>query len=331
MANVFLIVGEDDYLVTETAKKRLGDRVGLEEVDSVGATSADLQLGDLRRVEESVMTPPFFDPSKVTWWRNVDFLPQQGGKRAPSAEVTAALEAFAGRLARAGLPDNQRLVISGRRWKPDSPFAAAMKGFAEVVEFKTGKPWERSRQAVEWVGELAAEAGLAFEGDVASRFVARVGFDSRSLMNELGKLRDYLGERKTVSARDVEAVSSPGPGVEPAVWDVTDAVGERNAAKAVTEIRKFEGRAGFEIQVVGALERFFRQLTEYLDAMAKGRSPEGLSSFQARKFAGFAKKWGLREAREARARFIRLRERCVSESVSVDALLYPEVVRTCTR
>ena len=86
MAQVHVIIGEDEYLVSEAAKRIVGDGIGLETVDSATSSNADLQLRDLREAEASLLTPPFLDPKKTTWWRNVGFLPQSG-KGAPSEDV----------------------------------------------------------------------------------------------------------------------------------------------------------------------------------------------------------------------------------------------------
>ena len=83
MANLHVIIGEDDFLVGETAKKLIGDGVGLEVIDSMNSSNADLQLKDIREADASFSTPPFLDPKKVTWWKNVHFLPG-GGKKGAS-------------------------------------------------------------------------------------------------------------------------------------------------------------------------------------------------------------------------------------------------------
>ena len=51
MANLHVIIGEDDYLVTETAKRIIGDERWLEVVDSLNSTNEDLQLADLREAD----------------------------------------------------------------------------------------------------------------------------------------------------------------------------------------------------------------------------------------------------------------------------------------
>ncbi len=334
MANLHVIIGEDDYLVSETAKKIVGDGGGLEVIDSVNSTNADLQMADLREADASFSTPPFLDPRKVTWWKNVKFLPQ-GGTGGPSQDVKAALERFAAKLVRDALPDNQHFILSGPKLLMTSIFAKTLKKSAEIISFAAGKPWEAARNAVVRVIDLAAEMGLSFESGAADRFVAHVGTDSRSLVSELGKMRDYLGgERKTVTAADIAEITSQGVGVEPAIWSVTDALGARNLDDALAAVRRFEQENGFAIMMTTVIEKFFRLLVELKDAQERGRldeATEGMAPYAIKKNVGFLRNWTLNELRVARYRFLTLRERIVSSSGSADVLVFPEIVRACAR
>ena len=328
MANVHLIIGEDDYLVSETAKKVVGDGVGLEVVDSMNSTNADLQLADIREADASFSTPPFLDPKKVTWWKNVHFLPG-GGKRDSSEEVKEALERFAEKIARTAvtLPENQRLIISGPRLLKTSIFAKTLAPVAEMAVFAAGKPWEAARNAVVRVIDLAAEMNLKFDRGAAEHFVARVGTDSRSLMSELGKMRDYLGKDvHTVTVADIDEVTSQGVGVEPEVWAITDALGERNLAKALDAARRFERENGFAVLVTTVIEKFFRQLIDVKNGTAGELNP-----FVQRKMSGFLRNWTANELRIARWRFLTLRERVVSGTTSGDVLVINELVRVCRK
>ena len=330
MANLHVIIGEDDYLVAEAAKRVVGDGSGLEVVDSVNSASDDLQLADLREADASFSTPPFLDPRKVTWWRNVRFLPQ-GGKGGPSAAVKEGLEKFARKLAANPLPENQHFILSGPRLLMTSVFAKTLKAVAEVVSFASGKPWEAAKNAVVRAVDMAGEMGLGFGRGVAGAFVARVGTDSRSLISELGKMRDYLGPGKhTVTQADVAEISSQGVGVEPEVWSVTDAIGARRLDDALEALSRFEGESGFAVMATTVVEKFFRQLAELKDAQARGvleEATEGMNPWAAKKTVAFLSKWSLHELRVARARFMALREKAVSSSGSADVLVATELVR----
>ena len=146
-----MIIGEDDYLVQETAKKLIGEAgPALEVIDSNAAANAELQLRDIVAADASFSTPPFLDPVKVTWWRNVGFLPC-GGRGGPSEAVKTALEKFARKLAANPLPENQRFILSGPRLLQTSVFAKTLKGAAEMAVFAAGRPWEQARAAAERV------------------------------------------------------------------------------------------------------------------------------------------------------------------------------------
>ena len=324
--NLHVIIGEDDYLVSETAKKIVGDGVGLEVIDSMNSTNADLQLADLRAADASFSTPPFLDPKKVTWWKNVHFLPG-GGKKGASEEVKEALEKFAAKLAASPLPENQHFILSGPHLLKTSVFAKTLAAAAEVVVFAAGKPWEEAKNAVVRAIDFAGEMGLRFAPGVAEKFVSVVGTDTRSLMSELGKMRDYLGDgATTISAADVSEITSQGFGVEPVVWDVTDAIGARNLSGALAAIRKFELENGFAVFMTGIIEKFFRQLID----VKNGRT-DGMAPFAVRKNEGFLRNWTLPELRAARARFLMLREKVVSGTTSGDTLVTSTLVRVMRR
>ncbi len=333
MAQVHVIIGEDDFLVSEAAKRIVGDGIGLETVDSANSTNADLQMRDLREAEASLMTPPFLDPKKTTWWRNVGFLPQSG-KGGPSEEVKEALEKFAGRLASTNLPENQHFILSGPRMLATSIFAKTLKASCEMIVFSSGKPAEQARNAVVRAVDFAEELGLKFAPGAAEAFVARVGNDSRSIMSELGKMRDYLGsDSNTIREADIAEITSQGAGVEPAVWSITDALGERSTAKVMDAVSRFEKENGFAVLVTTVVEKFFRQLVELKDAQMKGKLKEatdGMSPWAARKAEGHLRNWTLTELRAARFRFQQLREQVVS-SQSSDVLVVTRLVQACRR
>jgi DNA polymerase III delta subunit len=216
-----------------------------------------------------------------------------------------------------------------------SVFAKTLKAVAEIVAFSSGKPWEAAKGAVARVVDLAGEMNLRFERGAAEAFVARVGVDSRSLMSELAKMRDYLGPKShTITAADVAEVSSQGVGVEPEVWSVTDAIGARKPDAALEALSRFEGENGFAVMATTVIEKLFRQLAELKDAQARGvlaEATEGMNPWAAKKTVAFLGNWGLQELRTARARFMALRERSVSSAASVDALVTTELLRVMRR
>ncbi len=340
MKSVTIIIGEDGYLVDRAAEKIVAGASLLEKIDSVASEKEEAQLRDLAAVRESFFTPPFMEPDKTTWWRNADFLPQAGkSPPAPTKTVKEALEKFAAELAAAKVAPNQKLVITGKRLLASSKFAKEAAKFADVNVMAALKGRQAVNSASASARELAAESGLSFAPGALEAFVAKVGFDTRSILNEIAKLRDYIGgENRPVTNDDVSQVVSPGIGIEAPVWDVTDALGERDAVKALAALERMArlesgSSSGFAIAVTTGIEGFFRQMAACADAerTKPGSGAAGMTPFTYRKCLGFLPKWTVGELRRERARFLALRQRAVSVAgkEGTEALMVAEVARAC--
>jgi DNA polymerase III delta subunit len=334
--NIYVIISEDDYLVKIAAKKIYEDESYLEVIDSLMSTNADSQLADIAAADSSFMQPPFLEPKKVTWWKNVGFLPS-GGKKSCSEEVKCALEKFALKLVESNLPDNQAFILSGSNLLVTSVFAKTLKTGAVIQEIGSpkGKKSSSVQESVVRVIDFASELGLLFAPGAADVFVGVVGNDARSEMNELEKLKNYLGGRNEISVSDIHDITSPGVGIESVIWNVTDAIAERNASKAISAMKQFAGVNGYGIMMSNAIEKCFRQLVLVKDTLQRSgssaKSPEGLTPWQFQKLARNASKWTLLELRRARHRFVALRESFVSGAGNIPERLEIEVALLCTK
>ena len=365
--NIHIFVGEDDYLANAAAAKIVEAAVepslratAVETIDGV-ADNAETQLESIKECVASIQTPPFLDPVKLTWWRGVTFLPGGGrGEGKGLAEpVKKALDRFAEDLAANPLPPNQTLVITATRLLKTSIFAKTlMKCGAQLVEFAGGgKSKDRFETALMRLPDLAEAEGLKFDPGADAAFLSKVGTDTRRIVSELAKMRTYLGdERSNVTAADVAEISSPG-GDEPELWEVTDAIAQRNPAKLLATIARFDnGKSGFDIMLATVAEKFFRELYIYREALDKGwLTPYGgwarnippdvvqdldaagvgpnvsRGDWAVKKGARNAKAFDLGELRLARFRILQAREKLVSSGGSTQSLIVQELLRSIIR
>lgn len=338
MSQIHVIIGTDDLLVAEEANKLIGEGVGLEVVDSYNSTNEELQLRDIAMVRESFQTAPFFDPIKVTWWKNVRFLPGgkakgEGDEKGGLSEATkGALQRLAEDIARWKPDKNQSLVITAPKLLPTSVFAKTLKPCADFKVFEPLKGNAAVQDAQARAEARAKAMGLSFASGVVAKFTARVGLDERSIRSELEKLRDYLDPETVITELALEEITSQGIGVETPTWEVTDAITARNAERAAAAIRKFEGDSGFAVMMTTIIEKQFRTLVELKAAQEAGRFEEvaglvGLPPWKARNVAQDLRRWSLIELRTARLRFMNLRERCVSSASSAEASVVIELLR----
>lgn len=358
--NIHLIVGEDSYLVEEAARKLIESAVepslratAVETIDG-NASNEETEMASLRSCISSVQTPPFFDPVKLTWWRDVRFLP--GGENKPGGQVKEALERFAANLAASPLPANQFLIVTAPRCLQGSVFLKTFSTFATLATFSTEKKAkDRAMSARMRLPELAESVGVSFAPGADEAFIAKVGSDTRTIISELEKLRSYLGpEKRAATQDDVAAISSAG-GDEPEAWDLMDTIATRDSARILSSFAHFGDKDG--IMLASMFEKYFRNLVVYRDALdhkwltASGGWAKDLpdavrkdldaagvgpgverGSWLTRKGANQARAFTLNELRIARYRLIKARERLVSASEeSGSALVLQELVRAVAR
>jgi DNA polymerase III delta subunit len=350
---LFLICGDDDYLVDAAARERVNLLIpeaerafGVDVIDGQVDTGNEAARA-VKDCMESVQMPGMFSAAKVTWLRNATFL--TGGARV--SEGAAAKEAVE-RLTRwlkEDLGDGQNLIITAEKVLRSSVFFKTCQKQGEVIDFGGGlKPWEREKHAEERLDTLLEQAGIQMGRAARSEFIARVGFDTRQQVQELEKLRTYLHPKVSATENDVREITSIGR--EADAWDVLDAFGERSADALLVALNQLSGQRGIGIMLAAMLEKNVRDLIVLREAhdrkwaSAGGWSnsippeaqvmlntlpvnPKATTAWILRKKLPHAMNYTLQELRIARFRILDMREKMVSTSHPEMHLLQATLLR----
>ncbi len=126
------------------------------------------------------------------------------------------------------LPPDLTVVLIARAKAPAKLAKAVKAAGGEIHEFEAPKPREMPRILI---GD-AKRLGFALDPAAARILVDRMGTNPVRLGNELERLALWAGEGGAVSAADLEAMVSDTS--EAAVWALSDAMLERNPAKAAS-------------------------------------------------------------------------------------------------
>lgn len=355
---LFLICGDDDYLVETAAREKIGgllpasDReFGLETVDGRAETGDEARRA-VDACMESVQTPGFFGTSKVTWLRDARFL--TGGARvSESATAKEAVESLVDWL-KGGLLDGQALVITTSKVLRSSVFFKVCLKQGQIQDFGGGfKPWEMEKFADERLDGLLSKVGLTMGDEARKEFLNRVGFDTRALVQEVEKLRLYLGGEGMVKIGDVREITSIGREAE--AWDLLDAFGERNAFALLETLKRLSGQKGVGVMLAAMLEKTVRELLVLREAYdrkwvfgGKGGGcgwtaslppdaavllnalpvgPKTMNAWALKKKLPHALNYSLQELRVARFRILDLREKLVSTALPEMFLLETTLLR----
>jgi DNA polymerase-3 subunit delta len=137
----------------------------------------------------------------------------------------AQLEAVATALTE--LPPDLSVVLIARGKAPAKLARAVKATDGEIHEFEAPKPREMPRVLV---GE-AKRLGFRLDPAAARMLVGRMGANPSRLRHELERLALWAGEGGEVSAADLDAMVADT--TEAAVWALSDALLERDPAKAL--------------------------------------------------------------------------------------------------
>ncbi len=355
-ARLQLVCGEDDYLVTEKAKAVIDAWVpaaerdfGLEIVDG-RVDTVDSVCAAVSQCVEALRTMGFFGGGKTVWLRDASFL-AGGGRSFDSPIVKEQIDKLTA-VVKAGLGEGQALLVSARAVPRNSALFKAIQAAGEVADFGgEAKPWEREKTARETLAALLDRCGLTMDEKVRDEFLARVGTDTRTMLQEVEKLSLYRGGPGPVAAADVEAVTSVGREAE--AWDLTDALGNRDRLALVAALRRLEEQNAAPVMLSAMLDGRVRDLILLRAALdggwlavrgrqaAWGAPPREAelafgagtgdlrkqSPFRMAKLAEQAANYTLNELRAARHYLMEMREQMVSTALDGGFLLETTLLR----
>lgn len=265
---VFLLWGEDEFLLREAALELLGD---LQPVEVDGGLWQGAETADLA-------TPSLFGERRALLVSNAKALPDEGVR-----ELARYLEA----------PDPGAplvlVAVVGDRAKAPAALVKLVKGVGTVTEVKIQR-----KELPGWLLKRAAAKGLDLAPDGAAALVDTLGEDPGALERALEQLATaFSGERIT---REIVARQFRGLG-EQHVWDLCDRAFSRDLPGAMRSLRTLleAGEAG--LMLLGAITSRLRDLIRVASL------PERLAPADAARQAGLRFDWQVRRYRQQAKRF----------------------------
>jgi DNA polymerase-3 subunit delta len=270
--SVYLIYGTDEYLVSgkarEIVKKLVPDgaeMMGLDIIDG-SVDNVEQALAAIDKCITSLQSLGLFADERVVWLKGVNFL--YDSRTGKSAAVGEALGRLAD-LIKDGIPSGIEFVISSDKCDKRKAFFKACKAQGELHEFMVPeKAHQADKAAGAFLADKLADTGLRMSSSAKALFLGKVGANTRLIVNELEKLALYIGDKTSIDDADVEAVVSSAR--EAVAWDLADAFGKRDLARALAVLRQLVFQKESTMGLVMGLERRIRELLLYRESIEAG-------------------------------------------------------------
>jgi len=273
---VYLLVGEEPFLIDEALnvlrQQALADGASDFNFDRFYAGEDDTV-----KVRDTVEMLPMMSPRRVVVFRNTHLL-----KASEWEALQPVLEA--------PVDTTVFILVAAKLDKRIRPYKWISQ-HGVIVDLP--RPYEN--QLAQWIEYIAAKESLIVENEAASLLRQFIGSSLTEMKSELVKLRDFLGERKTVKAEDVLKVVSRSRADR--VFDLTNAIGRRDRALALQCLANLLEHGESEIAAVAMMARHLRILSIVRDGQKLGASTSdicaraGIPQFFLSEYQAQSRQW----------------------------------------
>ena len=127
------------------------------------------------------------------------------------------------------------LCLVGAELKKDAPLAKACAKVGDVLAWEIGK-----KDAIGWIAKSFQERGVKVGGDACKTLLDLVGDDKLVLAREIDKLATWAAG-EPLGVEEVQRLATASAEAQP--WDLTDALGRRDAGAALEVVESTYARS----------------------------------------------------------------------------------------
>ncbi|HLP28829.1 MAG TPA: DNA polymerase III subunit delta [Candidatus Didemnitutus sp.] len=265
---VLLLFGEEDLLVEEDAQ-RLFDAASALDITGMNCDVLDGEGMTLDAVLSIARSFPMMSERRVVWVRRADKLSASKGKKGadPMQQYLDAPSTTTFLLLTAELPsaDGISAALTKNAATAKRKISALKYPFNLLLNSVSyGEyPGLRESQVGPWLKKRATKLGITLPLGAPELLIAKTGTSLRDLSMEMEKLATYLGDRTEATPDDIQAIV--GSSREFNVFELQDAVGRGDAARAVTIATRMMETDRQEMLIISMLARYFTSLFRLID------------------------------------------------------------------
>ena len=285
---VYLLYGEERFLRDSKVQELVDAAIDKDLLD-FNFSAFHWPEADISTIGSAIMAPPMLSKRRVVVIWDLDSFPEDN-KRSISAALVR-------------MPETTLVILVADSIDRRTALFKTVSAKGRAVVFNKFYP----NQAMGWLSGYTRSLGIMMDRASIEYLVTVLGTDLSQLVAALEKARDYAGieldEAKKVTTHHVKAVVSGAP--EAGVFDLVDAIGERNAKKAMNSLRQVLSFQEVPQRVLYLIARQIRLILQ-AKALKDKKTPSGqvakilgVHEFVARKCLAQAENFQMEELERA--------------------------------
>ena len=310
----YFFFGEETFLLDDAVARVSTVALG-EGLRDFNFDTFDLELGEVGRIRDVIETLPLMTERRVVVLKNAHLL-----KEAAAETLAPLLTA----------PVHTTTVIwTAIKIDKRKKFYKLLLDKCVSVEMR--RPDEADIPG--WIQHLSSRHGVKLGEAETQLLFDMVGPNLTDLNGELQKLQSYLGERKQVQTQDL--LQSVSRLRSDSVFDLTDAIGRNDCARALVCLANLLDNGENEIGILSLISRHVRILKSVREGMEQGLSGQRLSlrvgvpNYFLRNYVDQARQWPTQKIEKTYQALLDTDRALKSAPISSHIWLENFVLRTC--
>ena len=313
--SLYFVYGDEIYLLNEAVnnlmRAALGE--GLSDFNLNVFYGQDTPMGQVR---DSIETLPMMAQRRVVVLRE--------GQDVKAKDLELLLPVIQQPV------DSTTFILVSTKVDKRKKFFKEFQKHGAVVEFR--KPFEQQIPA--WIKYIGQKHGVVI-GETESLLLHQiVGSVLLSLDNEIRKLSQYLGDRKTVGPSDIHEIVSHSR--VDSVFDLANAIGDKDQASALVCLANLLDHGQSEVGALALITRHVRILGAIQQGMKEGLSgvrlgaKAGVPQFFLKRYVDQSRSWTSGKIESTYSALLDTDRALKSSPISSHIWLENFVIRTCT-
>ncbi|MDD6221779.1 MAG: DNA polymerase III subunit delta [Lachnospiraceae bacterium] len=264
--HVYLLYGDEDYLVRQFASRLKEAIVGDDEMNYTAVSGSTATIDDIL---STAGTLPFFAD------RRLIVMDECGFFKKSQPQILALVQKC---------PDYLYLIFTEKSVEASSKLYKVVDKCGLAAKMST--PSEGTLR--QWAQKQFREAGKSIEPSAASLLIEMTGSTMGLLKGEIDKLISYCADAPVVRYADVQAVSSTV--ADSTIFTLIDFIGKRNQKRALSCYREMLMQNVSAAFILNRMEVQFTGILGVMEGKRSGASPDKLAKllraapFQIRKY-----------------------------------------------
>ena len=222
LAPIYVLYGEEIFLL-ENCLKKIKENFG---ETANGINYIQIDETNLNTLLSEMQTPAFGYSRKLIIVKNTKILKKESKKRGINIDITSTREKI-NEYIKTNQGEENILIIIEEEIDKTELLETIQKNGGIICNFEFQKPYQIEKR----LKEICNICKVKIATNTINHLIDLCGTNMQTLINEIKKLIDYVGENGTIQNKDIDSMCTKT--IDSNIFDLTDNMGKKNITEVI--------------------------------------------------------------------------------------------------